>query len=184
MGISKGYVSETHSYLPTHSLPGLQVNIMINCDGHACLADFGLFTVASDQSSVMSSWIEGGGTIRWMSPELLSPEQFCLERCRPTKESDCYALGMVVYEVLSGQTPFAPAKTLTVIWKVLNGERPERPQGEEGKPFTDAIWGVLELCWKPQPSDRVSAKVVLRRLEGTPSLSRSSPGVGGVVETY
>ena len=29
---------------------------MINCDGHACLADFGLFTVASDQSSVLSSW--------------------------------------------------------------------------------------------------------------------------------
>ena len=155
---------------------------MINCDGHACLADFGLFTVASDQSSVLSSWVVGG-TVQWMSPEL-SPEKFGLERGRPTKESDCYALGMVVYEVLSGQTPFAPAKVPTVIWKVLNGECPERPQGEEGKPFTDAIWGVLELCWKPQPSDRASAKVVLRRLEGTPSPSRSSPDVGGVVEIY
>ena len=41
----------------------------------------------------------GGGTPRWMSPELLYPEQFGVSDDRPTKQSDCYALGMVVYEV-------------------------------------------------------------------------------------
>ena len=40
-----------------------------------------------------------GGTERWMSPELLDPEAFGLNGDRPTKQSDCYALGMVVYEV-------------------------------------------------------------------------------------
>lgn len=36
-----------------------------------------------------------------MSPELLDPERFGLsnEDYRPTKQADCYALGMVVYEV-------------------------------------------------------------------------------------
>ena len=34
-----------------------------------------------------------------MSPELLDPEMFGLDNNRPTKQSDCYALGMVVYEV-------------------------------------------------------------------------------------
>ena len=34
-----------------------------------------------------------------MSPELLCPEQFKLDDNRPTTQSDCYALGMVVYEV-------------------------------------------------------------------------------------
>jgi hypothetical protein len=37
-----------------------------------------------------------------MSPELLDPEMFGLpelEGERPTKQSDCYALGMVIYEV-------------------------------------------------------------------------------------
>jgi len=33
-----------------------------------------------------------------MSPELLDPDRFGIN-CRPTKQSDCYALGMVVYEV-------------------------------------------------------------------------------------
>jgi len=37
-----------------------------------------------------------------MSPELLDPEQFGISDGRPTKQSDCYALGMVVYEVREG----------------------------------------------------------------------------------
>lgn len=35
-----------------------------------------------------------------MSPELLNPEAFGCVDDRPTKQSDVYALGMVVYEVL------------------------------------------------------------------------------------
>jgi len=42
--------------------------------------------------------VSPGGTIRWMSPELLDPTHFG-SNGRPTRESDCYALGMVVYEV-------------------------------------------------------------------------------------
>ena len=34
-----------------------------------------------------------------MSPELLYPKEFGFKECRPTKPSDCYALGMVIYEV-------------------------------------------------------------------------------------
>jgi hypothetical protein len=41
-----------------------------------------------------------GGTTRWMSPELLSPEHFDLSRVHPTRESDVYALGMVILEVI------------------------------------------------------------------------------------
>jgi hypothetical protein len=34
-----------------------------------------------------------------MSPELLDPDRFGISNSQPTKRSDCYALGMVVYEV-------------------------------------------------------------------------------------
>ena len=40
-----------------------------------------------------------GGSIRWMSPELIDPEQFGVKGNRPTKMSDSYAFGMVIYEV-------------------------------------------------------------------------------------
>lgn len=38
------------------------------------------------------------GTLRWMSPELLDPDGSGSSG-RPTRESDRYALGMVIYEV-------------------------------------------------------------------------------------
>ena len=39
-----------------------------------------------------------GGTYCWMSPELLDPQRFG-SKYRLTRQSDCYALGMVIYEV-------------------------------------------------------------------------------------
>jgi len=150
---------------PACSSSGLKTNILIGRTGQAYLADFSLLTIVSDQSTIISSWVDGG-TIRWMSPELLDPERFGLKGSRPTKQSDCYALGMVVYEVLSGQTPFASSAAPVVIRMILDGKRPGRPRGEEGELFTDATWEVLELCWKPRPSDRASVRAVLLSLGG------------------
>ena len=118
-----------------------------------------------------------------MSPELIHPEIFGLTKSLPTKESDCYALGMVVYEILSGRTPFSPWKAPAVMRKVLDGERPGRPQGDEGSLFTDVIWGVLELCWKAKPRERISAQAVLLGLEGNPSPLVTSPNEDGCAGT-
>ena len=162
---------------PAVQLTRPKANILIDHDGNACLADFSLITIVSDQTAFLSSCVEGG-TTQWMSPELLDPDKFGLKESRPTKESDCYALGMVIYEVLSGQKPYAPFKGPVVIRKVLDGERPERPQGEEGKLFTDDMWRVVQLCWEPQPGDRTTAKAVLRGLKGDSSSLRSPSNVG------
>jgi hypothetical protein len=100
-----------------------------------------------------------------MSPELLDPDQFGFKDHRPTKESDCYALGMVIYEVLSGRAPFAPHRSLAVIQKVTKGERPTRPEGVEGTWFTDDLWTMLTQCWVPQPKSRPGIEAVLACLE-------------------
>jgi len=91
-----------------------QANILISRDRRACIADFGLSTITGvataagggSQASLISNdtlmSFTGGGTRRWMSPELLDPERFGMpesEENRPTRQSDCYALGMVIYEV-------------------------------------------------------------------------------------
>jgi serine/threonine protein kinase len=95
-----------------------------------------------------------------MSPELLDPEEFGLKESHPTKQSDCYALGVVIYEVLTGKPPFAGYRNAYVVRMVLSGKRPPRPE-EEGNLFTDETWEVVERCWKKQPGDRPSAKDVL-----------------------
>ena len=150
-------------------LPDLSINkanILIDQNGHACLADFGFLAIVPDPTNAStSSSIVIGGTIRWMSPELLSSDPTGPEVARLTKRSDCYALGMVIYEVLSGKPPFAPFQNLTVIMKVVQGERPGRPNGPEGARFTDDLWRTLNQCWEAVPQRRPSAEVVLKCLE-------------------
>ena len=53
-------------------------------------------TILVDLSTIplSATTISAGGTVRWMSPELLFGQD-----TPPTRESDCYALGMVIYEV-------------------------------------------------------------------------------------
>ena len=106
-----------------------------------------------------------GGTIRWMSPEILALDHSGIKNSRPTKESDCYALGMVIYEVLSGRVPFSKFKPYVVTRKVMDGERPERPEGVGGAWFTDDIWRMLNRCWEAQPENRPSVAAVLECLE-------------------
>jgi len=100
-----------------------------------------------------------------MSPERLDPSRFNFENSWPTKESDCYALGMVILEVLSGQAPFQGDWDLMVMLKVLEGKHPERPQGAKGVWFTDKLWGALEQCWSLQPRDRLTVEAILGHLE-------------------
>ena len=136
-----------------------QGNILVDQNHHARIADFGL-TVLSGSSNPKPH--TQGGTVRWMGPELFDSE---LKDHRPTKYSDCYALGMVIYEVLSLHIPFHQYRILVVSGKVVRGDRPERPQGADGVWFTDDVWEMLGCCWVPEPRNRPSIEDVLRCLE-------------------
>lgn len=129
--------------------------------------DFGLLTIISETTnlSVPSSSYIQGGTYPWMSPELFAPDKFGLERSRRTKHSDCYALGMVIYEVLSGKVPFERYGIYAIVTKVVEGERPKRPRGSSGMWFTGDVWSVLEHCWKPNPGDRPGVPEILQSLK-------------------
>jgi serine/threonine protein kinase len=154
----------------------VKANILIDQDRHARLADFGLLTIVSDHTNFMtSSSTLTGGTIRWMSPELLHPEQFGSDNGLPTKQSDCYALGMVVYEVLAGQSPFTPFKDYIVMRMVTDGELPGRPEGAKGAWFTDDLWRMLCLCWATHSQSRPSIETVLECLERISSAWKPLP---------
>ena len=105
-----------------------------------------------------------------MSPELITPERFGLKNSRPTISSDCYALGMVIYETISGNLPFHEDTDLTVFMMVMEGKRPPR-----GGRFTESLWKMLERCWAPQPNDRPSIDDVLQCLEMASNSSEPPP---------
>jgi len=177
-GDLKGVCSDGLGY-PTIS-PSLlaKANILIDQTGHARLADFGLLTIVSDPANLLSSRsFTQGGTARWMSPELINPQRFGFENSCPTKSSDCYAFGMVIYETISGRLPFHKYTDLTVFVKVLEGERPLREAG-----FTNSLWEILELCWVPQPDARPRIEDVLHCLEGSSQSGESSSRLHGEVD--
>ena len=72
-------------------------NILINQNGTALVADFGIARLAGGASAVTAR----GGTPGYMSPEQIRGET-------PTRASDIYALGVLLYEILSGgKRPFS-----------------------------------------------------------------------------
>ena len=165
-GDLKGVRVKMFIYSSSSDAFSIKANILIDKNGFARLADFGLLTIISDPTNYTASGsVVARGTTRWMSPELLDPDQFEFCDGRPTKESDCYALGMVIYEVLSGKSPFTSLKEHIVMRKVLEGERPGMPEGTEGGWFRDDLWGLVKLCWEAQPESRPSVEAVLERLE-------------------
>jgi len=124
-----------------------------------------------------------GGTTRWMSPELLDPDQFGIRDPRPTKQSDCYALGMVVYEVRADAIPptrttvrlmcqvlcgNAPYWEITnggaVIKAIMDGRRPQKPETAESLGFTDELWGIVQRCWSADAGARPDVRTVLSYL--------------------
>ncbi|KAF9648296.1 kinase-like protein [Thelephora ganbajun] len=169
-----------HEYSIVHGdLKG--ANILIDSNCRARLADFGL-SVVIDESTTEGTINNRGirGTIRWMAPELMCPEKFGFdgeERKRlPSRTTDTYALGMTVLEVLTSCRPFNNiARDVTVMYKVLQGERPERPCVE----LSDQLWTLLETSWhvehRSQPSGRPPTSTVLNRLEkDAPNWGKSS----------
>ena len=175
----RGYVFENRGYTSL-LMDVVKANVLIDEDKHARLADFGLLTIIPDTNLLSSVSFTPGGTHQWMSPELFYPERFGLKAACPTKHSDCYALGMLIYEVLSGEIPFPGYNGYAVAVRVVEGERPGRPEGAIGTWFTDEVWGVLGSCWKHTPRDRPRIGDVLQCLENTSRswipTSRTTPG--------
>jgi len=179
---SRGYVFESQCH-PLSLMDIVKANVLIDEAKHARLADFGLLTIVSDTTNLVSSAsFTQGGTHRWMSPELFDPENFGLKDGRPTKHSDRYVLGMLIYEVLSGKVPFYRHHGYAVVVKVLRGERPGKPKGVNGTWLTNEVWGILERCWKHTPGDRPGIKDVLQCLRNasrswTPPSPRTIPSL-------
>ena len=97
------------------------------------------------------------------APEILHPASFGLEKGVPSKEADIYALGMTMYQVLTGQWPFYPKREAEVVLAVVSGKRPPKPENAEEIGMTEAVWELMSECWREDRAKRPEILQVLRR---------------------
>ena len=75
----------------------------------ACLADFGFMTMVLDPGQILSCSAQlEGGTMTFMSPELLVPSGFGLQDSVPTPQADVYAFGLLTFQVCEQDRDYRP----------------------------------------------------------------------------
>ena len=141
-------------------------NILLH-DGRAMVADFGIALAASKASGTRMT--ETGMSLG--TPDYMSPEQAMGER-EITARSDVYALGAVLYEMLTGDPPFTASTAQAVVARVVTeSPRPLIPQRHTIPPHVEAA--VLTALEK-LPADRyATAAQFAAALAAAPSITAS-----------
>ncbi len=123
-------------------------NILMDEDGNAYLSDFGIAKEVGTDS--------GGGTIEG-TPAYLAPEQIRGGDVGP--QSDVYAFGIMLYEMLSGKRPFAELTLATLVYKHLNEPLPMIDHNELNLP--PQFNAIIQKATSKDPEDRYPDAITL-----------------------
>ncbi len=145
-------------------------NLLLKSDGFVKLSDFGVAQVfASDRLTITGGII---GTAEYMSPEQATGK-------RANKQSDIYALGAVMYVMLTGRPPFTGKTTFDVARKHQTGQFDSPRMIVPEIPFW--LDEVVCKCLEKRPEDRYpDAYVLSLRLQEIPrkvEMSRQNPAI-------
>jgi eukaryotic-like serine/threonine-protein kinase len=141
-------------------------NILVEATGRTVLLDFGLSAEARSSDSVLTQAQLYGGTPAYMAPEQLSGEP-------ATEASDLYALGVVLFEALTGRRPFtspSPLAHLLAAKDLPPSPRTIDPRAPED--LSELVLGLLAF----EPSLRTPLSEVRRHLNAGSSLPSGAHG--------
>jgi sugar lactone lactonase YvrE len=161
-------------------------NIFLTTDGRVKILDFGLAKLTEKQASAPGetqglTLTAGGatepgvvlGTVGYMSPEQV--------RGKPADaRSDIFALGTILYEMLSGRRAFEKDTSAETMAAILKEEPPEL--AGEGKKIPPALERIVRHCMEKNPGERFqSARDLafhLESLSGASTASAPAPVTG------
>lgn len=118
-------------------------NIILVGDNLAKIADFGIAQISAPLISTRTGMIIG-------SPLYMSPEQ--IQSSGTDARSDIFSLGIVLYQMLTGQRPFSGSDAHSVMYKIVN----ENPPGFSAvnANIPPALESIVLRCLAKKPRDR------------------------------
>ncbi|HEX8200347.1 MAG TPA: serine/threonine-protein kinase [Isosphaeraceae bacterium] len=118
-------------------------NILVDPCGRSYLTDFGIAVVEAD----LLRDVTAAGTLSYMAPEQLDPGLGPVDH-----RADLYALGVVLYELLTGRRPFRAAAAMELRAQILREAPPPPRSIEPGLP--EDLERVCLRCLTKRPEDR------------------------------
>ena len=118
-------------------------NVLINEDGVVKITDFGIAIALSETSITQTNSMLG-------SVHYLSPEQ--ARGSMATNQSDIYAIGIILYEILTGKVPFDGESAVTIALKHFQDEIPSIRIYD--KNFPQSLENVVLKATAKEPADR------------------------------
>lgn len=130
-------------------------NIMLDKSGRVYVMDFGIA-----RSLVTKGMTQTGALIG--TPDYMSPEQAKGQTL--DVRSDLFTVGIIFYEILSGQSPFDADTTMGKLWKRTS--EPARPVSELDSTIPHALASIVTRCLEIDPSKRFStAQEIVQQIE-------------------
>ncbi|HEU4525607.1 MAG TPA: protein kinase [Gemmatimonadales bacterium] len=172
-----GAVAYAHQNLVVHR-DIKPLNILVTVEGVPKLLDFGIAKVLHEGPDEATSTVTG---MRLLTPEYASPEQ--IEGRHATTVSDVYALGVVLYELLTGRSPYrtrsrAPLDLVEAV-RTTDPDRPSAVGNTEklrrrlrGDLDTILLTALRKEPTRRYPSVEQFAGDIRRHLDGLPVRAR------------
>ena len=137
-------------------------NVLLDAEsGRALVTDFGIARTAEGGSLTATGMVIG-------TPAYLSPEQVTGEPS--DHRADIYALGVMMYQMLAGETPFKGATPAAVLMKRLGG--PPEPLKKLRPDAPQQLTEIIDACLATDPNERIqSAGDIVRALTGHSPIS-------------
>ncbi|XP_019642664.1 PREDICTED: uncharacterized protein LOC109483957 [Branchiostoma belcheri] len=153
-------------------------NILLDQDFHAKISDFGLSKYKNLASKSYGSKECLAGTMTH-----IPPENFINVHLKPGEKFDVYSFGILIWEILTGQTPYGNAfNTAHIRSSVTDGQRPDRKaipkEGPNELPF---FIQLMEECWHQLPRERPQFRELGERVQGV--MQRTNVQVAEAVYT-